>query len=67
MTADHLRVLYPAASPMPEVRRLELGPPSDDFTICVLTGADFDEGKRKAEFIGPCRIHKDRMHWRIRK
>jgi len=51
---------------MPEFRRLELGPPSDNYEACVDANAGFKWWKGSTvTLIGPCKIHKGRKHWRV--
>lgn len=54
--------------PLPNIRRLEIGPASDSFEICVADGTPLkhpDIAGKSIKAAGRCKIHEGRSHWRV--
>lgn len=56
------------SDPMPACRRLELGPPSNNFIMCIANDAPLDHpdlAGRIVKVSGACPIYIHRTHWKV--
>ena len=58
------RVIMPNF-PMADIVRLEIGPPSEVYEICVSHDAGLDSMEGEIEYLCPCRIHPRRDHYGV--